>query len=139
MLLGLCLVQVVLWVGLGILVVSTHTTLSVSEEAPVDLAEEAPAGQLEEAEGIIKAEAARLPGMQLPGARLPGAHTAPQPPRGTLVASPQGRGVQKALSRLSHLPLSCWGGKWGRGPPGQGTATCLPGDRWQMVGSRQQG
>ncbi|XP_045345800.1 putative sodium-coupled neutral amino acid transporter 10 isoform X4 [Leopardus geoffroyi] len=54
--------QVVLWVGLGILVVSTHTTLSVSEEAPVDLAEEAPAGRLEEAEGIIKAEAARLPG-----------------------------------------------------------------------------
>uniref|UniRef100_A0A8C8XYA1 Solute carrier family 38 member 10 n=1 Tax=Panthera leo TaxID=9689 RepID=A0A8C8XYA1_PANLE len=53
---------VVLWVGLGILVVSTHTTLSVSEEAPVDLAEEAPAGRLEEAEGIIEAEAARLPG-----------------------------------------------------------------------------
>ncbi|XP_032285381.1 putative sodium-coupled neutral amino acid transporter 10 isoform X3 [Phoca vitulina] len=47
--------QVVLWVGLGILVVSTHTTLSVSEEAPV-------AGRLEEAKGIIKAEAARLPG-----------------------------------------------------------------------------
>ncbi|XP_046950063.1 putative sodium-coupled neutral amino acid transporter 10 isoform X3 [Lynx rufus] len=54
--------QVVLWVGLGILVVSTHTTLSVSEEAPVDLVEEAPAGRLEEAKGIIKAEAARLPG-----------------------------------------------------------------------------
>ncbi|XP_032285383.1 putative sodium-coupled neutral amino acid transporter 10 isoform X5 [Phoca vitulina] len=52
--------QVVLWVGLGILVVSTHTTLSVSEEAPV-------AGRLEEAKGIIKAEAARLPGTQLPG------------------------------------------------------------------------
>lgn len=134
MLSGLCLVQVVLWVGLGILVVSTHTTLSVSEEAPVDLAEEALAGRLEEAEGIIKAEAARLPGR-----RLPGAHTAPQPPRGTLAASPQGRGVQKALSRLSHLPLSCWGDKWGGGLPGQGTATCLPGDRWQMVGSRQQG
>lgn len=57
----------VLWVGLGILVVSTHTTLSVSEEAPV-------AGRLEEAKGIIKAEAARLPGTQLPGM-----HMAPQP------------------------------------------------------------
>ncbi|XP_025855711.2 solute carrier family 38 member 10 isoform X2 [Vulpes vulpes] len=54
--------QVVLWVGLGILMVSTHTTLSVSEEAPVDLAKEALAGRLEEAEGVIKAEAARLPG-----------------------------------------------------------------------------
>ena len=74
MLLGLCLVQVVLWVGLGILMVSTHTTLSVSEEAPVDLAKEALAGRLEEAEGIIKAEAARLP-----GTRLPGMHTAAQP------------------------------------------------------------
>ncbi|XP_040495969.1 putative sodium-coupled neutral amino acid transporter 10 isoform X3 [Ursus maritimus] len=59
--------QVVLWVGLGILVVSTHTTLSVSEEAPVDSAEEALAGRLEEAEGVRKAEAARLPGTQSPG------------------------------------------------------------------------
>ncbi|XP_034497223.1 putative sodium-coupled neutral amino acid transporter 10 isoform X6 [Ailuropoda melanoleuca] len=54
--------QAVLWVGLGILVVSTHTTLSVSEEAPVDSAKEALAGRLEEAEGVRKAEAARLPG-----------------------------------------------------------------------------
>ncbi|XP_022278343.1 solute carrier family 38 member 10 isoform X5 [Canis lupus baileyi] len=58
--------RVVLWVGLGILMVSTHTTLSVSEEAPVDLAKEALAGRLEEAEGIIKAEAARLPGVAVP-------------------------------------------------------------------------
>lgn len=97
-------VQVVLWVGLGVLVVSTHTTLSVSEEAPVDVAEEALAGRLEEAEGVIKAEAARLPGT----------HTAPQPPRGTPAASPRGRGVQKVLSRLSHLPLSCRGDARGR-------------------------
>ncbi|XP_029783934.1 putative sodium-coupled neutral amino acid transporter 10 isoform X2 [Suricata suricatta] len=54
--------QVVLWVGLGVLVVSTHTTLSVSEEAPVDAAEDALAGRLEEAEGVIQAEVARLPG-----------------------------------------------------------------------------
>ncbi|XP_034497219.1 putative sodium-coupled neutral amino acid transporter 10 isoform X2 [Ailuropoda melanoleuca] len=54
--------KAVLWVGLGILVVSTHTTLSVSEEAPVDSAKEALAGRLEEAEGVRKAEAARLPG-----------------------------------------------------------------------------
>ncbi|XP_022379258.1 putative sodium-coupled neutral amino acid transporter 10 isoform X1 [Enhydra lutris kenyoni] len=59
--------QLVFWVGLGVLVVGTHTTLSVSEDAPVDLAEDAPAGRLEEAEGIVKAEAARLPGTQRPG------------------------------------------------------------------------
>ncbi|XP_023366846.1 putative sodium-coupled neutral amino acid transporter 10 isoform X2 [Otolemur garnettii] len=52
--------QVVLWVGLGVLVVSTLTTLSVSEEAPVDVAPEAPGSQLKEAEGLMKAEVVRL-------------------------------------------------------------------------------
>ncbi|KAM5308031.1 solute carrier family 38 member 10 isoform 2-T3 [Glossophaga mutica] len=61
--------QVVLWVGLGILVVSTLTTLSTSEETPVDLdlSKEALGGQHAEAEGVMKAEAAQLPGTRLSG------------------------------------------------------------------------
>lgn len=64
---GLCLLQVVLWVGLGVLVVSTHTTLSVSEETPVhlDLAKGVPGGRPGEAQDEMKAEVARLPGTQL--------------------------------------------------------------------------
>lgn len=56
--------QVVLWVGLGVLVVSTHTTLSVSEETPVDLdlAKEVPGGRPGEAQDEMKAEVAQLPG-----------------------------------------------------------------------------
>ncbi|XP_059527481.1 putative sodium-coupled neutral amino acid transporter 10 isoform X3 [Myotis daubentonii] len=75
--------QVVLWVGLGILVVSTLTTLSVSEEAPVDvdLAKEAPGGQLAEAEGAVKAEAAQLPGQDPAVAVAADTRDKPKPPR----------------------------------------------------------
>ncbi|XP_077022311.1 solute carrier family 38 member 10 [Tamandua tetradactyla] len=52
--------QVVLWVGLGILVLSTFTTLSVSQEPPMDLGEGAPDSQPREAEHALKADVARL-------------------------------------------------------------------------------
>ncbi|XP_036924264.1 putative sodium-coupled neutral amino acid transporter 10 isoform X3 [Sturnira hondurensis] len=75
--------QVVLWVGLGILVVSTLTTLSTSEETPVDLdlAKEAPGGRQAEAEGVMKVEVPQLPG-QKPGPDVAAdGRDEPQPPR----------------------------------------------------------
>ncbi|XP_027986232.2 putative sodium-coupled neutral amino acid transporter 10 isoform X1 [Eptesicus fuscus] len=75
--------QVVLWVGLGILVVSTLTTLSVSEEAPVDVgpAKEAPGGRLGEPDGAVKAEVAQLPGQDPAVAVAADTRDKPKPPR----------------------------------------------------------
>lgn len=106
------------WVGLGVLVVGTHTTLSVSEDTPVDLAEEAPAGRIEEAEGIVKAEAARLPGTQRPGMHTPQPRSFPGRPCSAISGSRRVSGT----SRLSHPPWSCLAGR-----VGPGTATCLCG------------
>lgn len=54
--------QVVLWVGLGILVISTHSTLFASDYTAVDTALGVPGGQRAELEAVVKAEAAQLPG-----------------------------------------------------------------------------
>ncbi|XP_045425621.1 putative sodium-coupled neutral amino acid transporter 10 isoform X1 [Lemur catta] len=72
--------QVVLWVGLGVLVVSTLTTLSVSEDTPMDVAQEAPGVRLGEAEGL-KAEVARLSVQDPPVDAASDSRDAPQPPQ----------------------------------------------------------
>uniref|UniRef100_A0A8C8YP12 Solute carrier family 38 member 10 n=1 Tax=Prolemur simus TaxID=1328070 RepID=A0A8C8YP12_PROSS len=72
--------QVVLWVGLGVLVVSTLTTLSVSEDTPMDAAQEFPGVRLGEAEGL-KAEVARLSVQDPPVDAASDSRDVPQPPQ----------------------------------------------------------
>nr|XP_012644916.1 putative sodium-coupled neutral amino acid transporter 10 isoform X2 [Microcebus murinus] len=73
--------QVVLWVGLGVLVVSTLTTLSVSEDTPMDVAQEAPGVRAGEAEGLMKAEVARLSVQEPPAAAAVDSRDEPKPPQ----------------------------------------------------------
>ncbi|XP_043857858.1 putative sodium-coupled neutral amino acid transporter 10 isoform X2 [Dromiciops gliroides] len=52
--------QFILWIGLGILLISTYTTLSVSEEAPVKVEKIEAAGHLGEIKNLMDADSAKI-------------------------------------------------------------------------------